>query len=154
MGNYSVEKKLGASEANVLTGLEKRSIQHSPDDRICPFRMAKDWSYANKEFREVLKMSLDEKGYREQALGKWATYAGGCYYAFADDNIMTEEYKVDANLPILFGFDFNVDWYSIVAVQYKDDMFHVFDEIRLANSNKIVTVHAQTRCRPMNIPIL
>ena len=93
------------------------------------------WSYANKEFREVLKMSLDEKGYREQALGKWATYAGGCYYAFADDNILTEEYRIDANLPILFGFDFNVDWYSIVTAQYKNDIFYVFDEVRLANSN-------------------
>ena len=30
MGNYSVEKKLGASEANVLTGLEKRSIVFVP----------------------------------------------------------------------------------------------------------------------------
>jgi hypothetical protein len=93
------------------------------------------WSYANKEFREVLKVSLDEKGYREQALGKWATYAGGCYYAFADDNIMIEEYKIDSTLPILFGFDFNVDCYSVVAAQYKNDMFFVFDEIRLANSN-------------------
>jgi hypothetical protein len=80
-------------------------------------------------------MSLDEKGYREQALGEWALYAGGCYYAFADDNIMTEEYKIDPTLPILFGFDFNVDWYSIVVAQYKNDVFHVFDEVRLANSN-------------------
>jgi hypothetical protein len=93
------------------------------------------WSYANKEFREVLKVSLDEKGYREQALGKWAVYSGGCYYAFADDNIMTDEYKVDPALPILFGFDFNVDWYSVVAAQYKEGMFYVFDEVRLAHSN-------------------
>ena len=48
---------------------------------------------------------------------------------------MTEEYRIDPSLPILFGFDFNVDWYSIVVAQYKDDMFFVFDEVRLANSN-------------------
>ena len=30
LGNYSVEKKLGASKANVLTGLEKRSIIRCP----------------------------------------------------------------------------------------------------------------------------
>jgi hypothetical protein len=82
-----------------------------------------------------MRMTLDAKGFREQALGKWSTYAGGCYYAFADDNLMNEEYKVDPSLPILFGFDFNVDWYSIVVAQYKDDVFHVFDEVRLANSN-------------------
>jgi hypothetical protein len=93
------------------------------------------WSYANKDFREVLRVSLDAKGFREQALGKWATYAGGCYYAFADDNILTDDYKIDPNLPILFGFDFNVDWYSVVVAQYKDEMFYVFDEVRLANSN-------------------
>jgi hypothetical protein len=48
---------------------------------------------------------------------------------------MTEEYRIDPTLPILFGFDFNVDWYSIVVAQYKNDVFHVFDEVRLANSN-------------------
>jgi hypothetical protein len=80
-------------------------------------------------------VSLDEKGYREQALGKWATYAGGCYYAFADDNILTEEYNIEHSLPILLGFDFNVDYYSIVAAQYNNEMFSIFDEIRLANSN-------------------
>jgi hypothetical protein len=93
------------------------------------------WAYADEEFRDILKVSLDDKGYMEQALGEWATYSGGCYYAFADDNIMTEAYRIDSTLPILFGFDFNVDWYSIVAAQYKDDMLYVFDEIRLANSN-------------------
>ena len=93
------------------------------------------WSYANREFREVLRHSLDAKGFREQALGKWASYAGGCYYAFADDNILTEDYNVDPQLPILFGFDFNVDWYSVVVAQYKDEVFYVFDEVRLANSN-------------------
>ena len=28
---------------------------------------------------------------------------------------MTDEYKVDPALPILFGFDFNVEWYSVVV---------------------------------------
>jgi hypothetical protein len=93
------------------------------------------WSYANKEFREILRVSLDKKGFREQALGKWSAYSGGCYYAFADDNLLTETYKIDSTLPILFGFDFNVDWYSIVVAQYKDGVFYVFDEVRLSNAN-------------------
>jgi hypothetical protein len=126
-----VPKSNGVGGQEFKERCEKYQALSEYDDKYAHIH----WTYADKEFREILRQNLDEKGFREHALGEWASYAGGCYYAFADDNILTEEYKIDHSLPILFGFDFNVDWYSIVVAQYKNDMFFVFDEIRLANSN-------------------
>jgi len=127
-----VPKSNGVGGQDFKEACEKyRLLSECGDDQFAYIH----WSYANKDFREIMRTTLDKKGFREQALGKWSTYTGGCYYAFADDNLMTEEYKADPTLPILFGFDFNVDWYSVVVAQYKAGVFHVFDEVRLSNAN-------------------
>ncbi|GHT17581.1 hypothetical protein FACS1894189_3750 [Planctomycetales bacterium] len=127
-----VPKSNGVGGQDFKETCEKYGMLSELDDQYAYIH----WTYANESFREVLRHSLDEKGFREQAMGKWAKYAGGCYYAFADDNLLLDEdYKIKQEKPILFGFDFNVDWYSIVCAQYIDNIFYVFDEIRLSNAN-------------------
>ena len=106
--------RVGVPKANGVGGqdfketCEKYQVLSETDSDYAHFH----WTYGSKESRKVLKMSLDEKGYREQALGKWATYSGGCYYAFADDNIMTECFAMGMLMSTKVLVDERLDTYE------------------------------------------
>ena len=65
-----VPKSNGVGGQDFKEACEKYLALSEHDDQFAYIH----WTYANKEFRKIMRMTLDEKGFREQALGKWASY--------------------------------------------------------------------------------
>lgn len=93
---------------------------------------------------EEARSRLDPVTFREQFEATWETTAGGIYHSFNPEwNV--KEVNYDKDREICVGSDFNVDpmcWTlgHIYGVG-KDRTFHVFDEIKLRNTNTPATLN-------------
>ena len=84
---------------------------------------------------EAAKRDLDSRTFRQEYEGQFEDYAGVIFYAFTEENIVKCEGWEDPRLPLHIGIDFNVSPISAVVGVYRDDVYHVFDEIEIYSSN-------------------
>lgn len=86
------------------------------------------------DFYDRLKDSYDERFYQQEVLGSYLNIsAGQAYYSFErNDNVRACTF--DANRPLYWAMDFNVDPMSSVVVQVFGDTIHVIDELALSRA--------------------
>lgn len=84
---------------------------------------------------EAAREDMDKKSFQQEFLASFETMSGRVYYPF-DRNIHVGDYKLNPNLPIWIGQDFNIDPMSAVVMQPQPDgSVWIVDEIVLFGSN-------------------
>jgi Terminase large subunit, T4likevirus-type, N-terminal len=87
------------------------------------------------DYYERLKASYDESFFEQEALGKYVNLqAGRVYYTF-ERKEHVGAYAVDADEPLLWSWDFNINPMSSVVCQRMRDVVYVVDEIVLKTSS-------------------
>jgi len=89
------------------------------------------------DFYDQLRLSYDERFYKQEVLGEYLNMNAGKVYCNFDRELHVKETKVDVSKPIYWANDFNVDPMCSVVVQFQDDYQHVnvIDEIFLRDSS-------------------
>ena len=87
------------------------------------------------DYYDRLKASYGEHVFQQEVLGKYLNLqAGQVYYAF-ERKKNVGNFKVDANEPLLWSWDFNVHPMCSVVCQQRGEAVHVLDEIVLPTSS-------------------
>jgi hypothetical protein len=81
------------------------------------------------DYYERLQASYDERFFRQEALGEYLSLDGTRVYAAFERNTHVTEVAVDANQPLFWALDFNVDPMTSVIAQWQDGRMAVLDEI-------------------------
>ena len=90
--------------------------------------------YLPQQYKDNLLSTYSKEQIDAYVYGKFVNLtAGRVYKEFEREKHLTEREKMD--LPIGIGMDFNVDAMSSVVFYKGSDWMHVFDEVRLKNSN-------------------
>ncbi len=87
------------------------------------------------DYYDRLKASYGDNFYRQEGLGEYLNLqAGQVYYAF-ERAVHVEQVEIDANEPLLWSWDFNINPMSSVICQEREGRVHVIDEIVLPTSS-------------------
>jgi hypothetical protein len=87
------------------------------------------------DYYERLRSSYDARFFQQEAMGEYVSlHAGRVYYAF-ERPVNVTDCEVDADLPLLWALDFNVDPMCSVVAQVNGDRVRVVDEIVLSRAS-------------------
>ncbi len=89
------------------------------------------------DFYDRLKTSYDEKFYRQEVLGEYLSAHSGLVYREFQRPEHVVDVVADANRPLLWALDFNVDPMSSVVAQMHGDTLVVLDEIVIERASTI-----------------
>ena len=87
------------------------------------------------DFYERLKSSYDAQFYQQEALGSYLHLQVGLVYNAFDRSKHVVELGVEADQPLLWALDFNVNPMSSVVAQIRGGMVYVLDEIVLRHAS-------------------
>jgi len=94
------------------------------------------------DYYERLKSSYDERFYQQEVLGEYLSLLmGRVYYEFERDGNVGHTAR-DAERPLLWALDFNVDPMSSVVAQVRDGVVEVLDEIVLSRATTMQACEA------------
>ena len=127
----------------------RRFVEENNDDYRLVRASPRENIHLPPDFYDQLKHSYAERFYRQEVMGEYLDiYGGNVYDAFSEGNIQSVAY--DANLPLCWALDFNVDPICSVICQIDERKPHfltthyvkrgvvrVLDEIVLPDSRTI-----------------
>jgi len=83
------------------------------------------------DFYERLRLSYDEKFYRQEAMGEYVNASGGRVYSSFDRAVHVSPVILNPQRPLLWALDFNVNPMCSVVAQIDEGEIRVADEIVL-----------------------
>ncbi len=87
------------------------------------------------DFYDRLKSSYDTRFYEQEVLGKYLSLSAGLVYQAFDRAVNVADVSVDAELPLLWALDFNVDPMCSVVAQIAGETVRVVAEIVLSRAS-------------------
>ena len=112
----------------------ERFIQHPVEGYECVLAKAFENHHVTDsvpDFYERLRRSYDEAFYAQEVLGQYLNPKQGLVYQAFERRLNVATMERDAELPLLWALDFNVNPMSSVVVQLDGDVVRVLDEIVL-----------------------
>lgn len=135
-----VPKRFGCGAAEFKGFYETAASDTSGDEYAA-------WSWSSRTVlpeEEIVdaQSRLDERDFAEQYDALWQGVSGLVFYNFNEHTNVRDckETKYNSSLPIIVGSDFNVDPMAWVFMHRIGNVFYVFDELWMRNTNTIAAL--------------
>lgn len=132
-----VPKRFGIGAVEYRDKCRKAAKGELPDSAVFAWPSA---GIVPEDYLELCRTTMDIRDFDEQFNATWLSVSGEVFHAFDSDyNVRPVFY--DSSLPIIVGSDFNVNPMSWILGHIKGDVFEVFDEIWIRNTNTPATLN-------------
>lgn len=89
---------------------------------------------------EAAKHELDEKSFKQEYEVTWESFEGLAYYNFDENLHIKKQPEISDDLPVILGFDFNVNPTTLLVAQNQESKIRFKKEYSLKNSSTEKTV--------------